>query len=302
MSAKFLVLFLFSLQVIQAKEIALTFDDSPRFAKGHFDGPTRAKKLIEALKKANVEQVAFFTNSSFMDEEGTQRIKSYTDAGHLIANHTHTHPDFNKTSLQDYKNDFDLAHQRLKDLPNFVKWFRFPYLREGNDLEKRNGMRQHLKQNGYINAYITADFSDWHLEYLYQQALKEKKKVDMDGLRKLYVQNALNAANFYDELAQKYLKRSPKHIMLLHETDLAALFIGDLVQAFRSNGWTIITPTQGYTDDLLHFEMKEAMPYNPGRVSELAFERGHNRSELWAPQTNTKQITRDFNELVSQEL
>lgn len=277
-----------------AKEIALTFDDSPRFARGYFDGPTRAQKLIEALKKAEVEQVAFFTNSGFMDDEGTKRIQRYTDAGHLIANHTHDHPDFNKTSLKDYIQNFDQAHTLLKDRPGFIKWFRFPYLREGDDLTKRDGMRGHLKKNGYLNAYITADFSDWHLEYLFQEAHKAGKNIDLEALKKLYTDNALMAAEYYDQMAIQFLKRSPKHVMLLHETDLAALFIDDMVKAFRQKGWKIITPTEAYTDELIHFEIQQALSHNPGRVSEYAFEKGHPRRELWAPQSNIEKINQSF--------
>jgi peptidoglycan-N-acetylglucosamine deacetylase len=293
------LLIFFSLQSIEAKEIALTFDDSPRFAKGVLDGPTRAQNLISALKAANIEQVAFFTNSSFMDDEGTKRINSYIEAGHIIANHTHTHPDFNKTSLQNYIQDFDQAHDLLKNLPTFIKWFRFPYLREGNDLEKRDGMREHLKKNGYINAYITVDFSDWHLEHLYQKAHQDKKHIDLERLKKLYIDNALAAAEYYDEMAKKYLKRSPKHVMLLHETDLAAFFIQDMIEAFRKHGWTIISPQEAYTDDLLHFQFNDPLAYNPGRVSELAYQRGLPRQELWAPQTNTKEITKSFQEVIT---
>jgi peptidoglycan-N-acetylglucosamine deacetylase len=290
---------LFSLQKTLAREIALTFDDSPRFAKGYFDGPTRAQRLIKSLQEANVNQVAFFTNSSFMDEEGTQRIQSYIDAGHLIANHTHSHPDFNKTSLEKYIQEFDRAHDQLKDLATFVPWFRFPYLREGNDLIKRDGMREHLNKKSYINAYITVDFSDWHLEYLFQEAIKQNKNLDLNLVKKIYIENALAAAEYYDEMAIRYLKRSPKHVMLLHETDLAALFIADLALAFRAAGWKIITPTEAYTDDLLNFRVKDPLPNNPGRISELAYERGLERKYLWAPQNNIKELTNTFQELIN---
>jgi len=43
-----------------AKEIAISFDDSTRFAKGYFDGPTRAKKFIETLKTTMIGQVVLY--------------------------------------------------------------------------------------------------------------------------------------------------------------------------------------------------------------------------------------------------
>ncbi|KGJ89441.1 polysaccharide deacetylase family protein [Thalassotalea sp. ND16A] len=97
----------------KSKEIAITFDDSPRKAEGYFNGPNRAKKLIEELKNHQVQQVAFFSNSKRLDAEGIQRLKAYNQAGHIIANHTHNHPDFNKISLEQYVQSFLLADAKL---------------------------------------------------------------------------------------------------------------------------------------------------------------------------------------------
>ena len=46
MTMLFLSLGLLSSPFVMAKEIAITFDDSPRFAQGLLTGPERAKKLI----------------------------------------------------------------------------------------------------------------------------------------------------------------------------------------------------------------------------------------------------------------
>lgn len=39
-----------------------------------------------------------------------------------------------------------------------------------------------------------------------------------------------DAVKFYDKLAKEVLGRSSKHVLLLHENDLAALFVGDLAK------------------------------------------------------------------------
>ena len=80
-----ILLFLFSLisvsNIVDSKEIAITFDDSPRHASGYFDGPTRSKKLISALKNHNVQQVAFFSVSEKLNAEGIARLNRYAEAG-----------------------------------------------------------------------------------------------------------------------------------------------------------------------------------------------------------------------------
>lgn len=152
-----------SLNQANARQIALSFDDSPRPANGYLNGPQRADKIITALKSAQVDQVAFFSVSKNLDEEGMARLKHYSEAGHIIANHTHTHPDFNKTPLEAYIGEIDKADAALRQFSTFRKWFRFPYLREGDTLEKRDGVRAYFHDNDYFNAYITLNLSLIHI-------------------------------------------------------------------------------------------------------------------------------------------
>lgn len=279
------------------KEISFSFDDSPRFATGYYDGPTRAKLLIEELKRHNIEQVAFFAVAGNMDEEEKKRLQQFNDAGHLIANHTLTHPNFNKTSLEDYRNNVQQNHELLKGYSNFIPWFRFPYLREGDTVEKRDGMRKYLKDNGYFNAYITLDNYDWYIESLFQRAVRDKKDIDFDKLKAFYVNTIIAAIEHYDNVAVDVLGRSPKHVLLLHEMDVTAMFVGDLADALREKGWKIISPEESYNDDIATFKLDVALPYNPGRVGEIAISKGK-RKGLRHPSLDEKYLEKAFEEQV----
>lgn len=275
-----------------SKEIAFTFDDSPRFATGHFDGPTRSKKLIKQLKLHNI-QAAFFSVSKNIDQEGDERLKRYAKAGHIIANHTHTHPDFNKLTHSQYEDNFLQAHKSLQTYPQFKRWFRFPFLREGNTEKKRNQMRQTLKESNYFNAYITANNYDWHIESLYQKALREGKKVDLKKLRDFYVDVIIEAIEYYDKMAVKHLGRSPKHVLLLHEMDISALFIGELARELKIRKWKIIDPSDAFKDPISKYKAKKIFKYNPGRVAEIAFEAGQ-KKDLWHESCNETYLNKRF--------
>jgi peptidoglycan/xylan/chitin deacetylase (PgdA/CDA1 family) len=276
-----------------ANEIAITFDDSPREATGYFNGVTRAKKLLLELKKANIKEVAFFSVSSKINKEGKKRIEMFARAGHIIANHTHNHPDFNQLGINEYIDDFKKADELLSKFSNYQKWFRFPYLREGNEVTKRDIMRETLKNLGYKNAYITVNNYDWYMENQFQEAIKKNQKLDFKKLKNYYVENLINAIEFYDQMALKHLGRSPKHVLLLHETDLNALFIGDLTHMLESKGWKIISPKDAYKDDISNFFLVETMKFNPGRIGEIAFSKGQKKN-LWHESCDEDFLDKEF--------
>ena len=279
--------------IAQAKELAFTFDDSPRGAKGYFDGPTRAERLLAELEQHKVPQVAFFSVSRNLDEEGMQRLQSYSEAGHIIANHTHSHPNFNQLSLQEYIDDVAKADELLSDFPTFKKWFRFPYLREGDTVAKRDGMRAYLQENGYINAYITLNNYDWYIETLFQEAVAKGIQVDLNQLKDFYVSVIIEGIEYYDQLAVTHIGHSPKHVLLLHEMDITALFVGDLADALRARGWDIISPQEAFTDNIANYQTQSLLKYNPGRVGEIARDKGQ-ESDLWHPTLNEGYLRERF--------
>lgn len=286
------IFILFTLSVsLFAKEVAISFDDAPRRLTGHFSALGRAKALTTSLKKVGINDVVFYCNSSFITKENYAVLKYYDDHGFTLANHTDSHLDFNKTSFKDYKVDFLKADKTLSQFKNFKRYFRFPYLREGNEKSKRDKMRSLLKEKGYINGYITVDFNDWHLEDLFRRSLKRKEKVDLEKLKKLYISLAKESLEHSEKLSQKYLGRSVKHVLLLHETDLAALFIDDLVLAMKSWGWKIISSQEAYKDQLEKFRIQKPLKRNPGRIGEIAIENNHPMKDLWPHSTSPKYIS-----------
>jgi peptidoglycan-N-acetylglucosamine deacetylase len=286
------------------KRIALSFDDIPRHKGAFLEYDERAIKLIAALDRAGVKQAVFFLNPAKLAEEqgkgGEDRIAAYVAAGHVIANHSNTHPSLSDLSAEAYLADIDEAEKWLKGLPGYRPWFRFPFLNEGRkDKAKRDAVRAGLKARGLRNGYVTAECSDWHIDNLANSAAAAGKAVDMEALRDLYVECHVKAANFYDQLAVKTLGRSPAHVMLLHETDIAALFIGDLVAALRKEGWTIVTADEAYKD-----RIGKLMPDTPsaqGTLTEaLAWEKGL-PVPRWYEGINTDVLTAQFNEKVLKE-
>jgi peptidoglycan/xylan/chitin deacetylase (PgdA/CDA1 family) len=277
-------------QPAAGKRIALTFDDIPRAPGAFLTQEERTDRLIAALKAARVKQAAFFVNPGFLANPeragGEARIGRYVRAGHVLANHSFSHPALTAVTADAYLADIDKAEAWLKGREGRRPWFRFPFLNEGRqDKAKRDAVRAGLKARGLYNGYVTVDASDWHLEQLAIDAKKAGKAIDMDALRDLYVESHFGAAEFYDGLARQTLGRSPAHVLLLHETDLAALWIDDLVAALRRAGWEIVSADAAFADPI-----NTAMPDVPsanGTLTEaLAWEKGL-PAPRWYERNNT---------------
>jgi peptidoglycan-N-acetylglucosamine deacetylase len=286
------------------KRIALSFDDVPRYTGPELSREERQKLLLAGLKKARVKQAVFFVNPAKLDETGNPpdqgAITRYAKAGHALANHTDNHLKLGDVSADEYLAHIDKAEAWLKGRKGYRPWFRFTYLDEGGrDKAKRDAVRAGLKARGLRNGYVTTEAVDWHMLNLWVEAVAAGKAVDRKALCSFYAQHHLAAAEFDDGLAQKALGRSPAHVMLLHETDLAAYCIGDLVAALRGAGWTIITADKAYADPI--GALQPDVPVAQGGLIEaIAWEKGV-PAPRWYEYNDTKRMTADFNTRVLKE-
>ena len=260
------------------KRIAISFDDSPRHAGGFMPPDARAKMLVQSLRKARVKQAAFFVTVGNLEKAGTgngaANIAAYVAAGHVIANHSFAHQRLSGMTAEAYLADIDRAGVWLKDRPGYRPWFRFPFLDEGGkDKTKRDAVRAGLKARGLSNGYVTAESVDWFVDDQATAAKKAGKRVDLKALRDLYVESHVEAAEFYDALMVKTLGRQPVQVLLLHENDVAAMFIDELVAALRAKGWEIVSADAAYADPL--GQLVPDAPVAQGTLTEaLAWQKG----------------------------
>ncbi|WP_439566988.1 polysaccharide deacetylase family protein [Sphingopyxis sp.] len=250
-----LILLLLPMPAAAQKRIALSFDDAPRRSGAFFTPDERTQRIIAELQDVKAPQAVVFVNPGAIGDGdgvgGEQRIAAYVAAGHVIANHSYSHPRLSTTETAAYLADIDTAEAWLKGRPGYRPWFRFPYLDEGGkDKAKRDALRAGLAERGLRNGYVTAESSDWHLENLTREATKAGKVIDRKALGALYATWHVEAANYADGLMQQVIGRQPVQMLLLHETDLAALYIGDLVRALRADGWTVVSADAAYADPI----------------------------------------------------
>lgn len=270
---KVFLIIIVSAAALNAQQIALSFDDAPR-GDGYFTGKQRTEMLIQKLKETGVEQAAFFSTAKYLNtDERKERMRKYVKAGHIIGNHTYDHLHLSRNSARIYMSDILKADSILSQFDGYKKIFRFSFLDEGFTIPLRDSMRTELKKNGFTQGYITVDNYDWYLDFALRKAHEEGKYTDLEKMRDIYIDHVWQSILFYDNIARKTLGRSPKHMLLLHENDLAALFIDDLVRHIRNNGWEIVTAEDAY-DDPIAERYPDVLMNNQGRVAAIALEEG----------------------------
>ncbi len=271
-------LLLISLEAF-AGEIALTFDDAPMGNSALMSATERTQRLLSALQTAEVDDVLFFVNTDKFTPASQQRLKQYVAAGFHLANHSHSHGNASKMSVEAYIADVEKAQHLLAPYDNVLPFHRFPYLNHGRDLAHITQLQNRLNALGLKPGYVTVDNFDFYINHLMNEAKSRGAGIDMVKAEALYVDILWQSVVFYDDIAKRVLGRSPKHVLLLHENDAAALFVGALIAKIRSEGWRIISPREAYTDPIAD-KFPEVTYLGQGRVAALAYARGMQESEL----------------------
>jgi len=257
-----------------SQEIAITFDDAPLGDGALYTGSERASRIIKTLEKHRVKQVAFFVVTSQLNDKGVERLKMYSNAGHLLANHSHSHNWIRAMGTANYIRDIQRADSILKAtaLP-YKPWYRYPFLDEGPTKTSRDSIRVALASLSLMNAYTTVDNYDWYINHALAKAISSNIKIDYSKLKEFYLEHIWNSIQFYDNIGRQVLGRSPRHVLLLHENDLAALFLGDLIQLLKDKGWKIVSPEEAYKDAIAR-EIPDVLFNEQGRLGSIAFAKG----------------------------
>lgn len=256
-------------------KICFTFDDGQTNDIGEYKLEQWNELLLHHLKKHNLRAILFSAGANKTTEKGRYVLQSWNDAGHSIGNHSIAHKNFNNenTSLDFFKSELIKNDSIIRKYSNYLPYFRFPYLKEGNTKEKIEGFRAFMEQVGYKNGHVSVDASDWYIDSRLVKRLKGNPNADISGLRKYYVDHLLNRAAFYDSIASQLTNRKINHVLLLHHNLAAALFLDDLIQHFKDNGWEVIDADKAYQDNI-YSEVPKNIPAGESLIWALAKQSG----------------------------
>jgi peptidoglycan/xylan/chitin deacetylase (PgdA/CDA1 family) len=264
--------------------IAFSFDDGNPNDILQYTAEDWNNMIISTLKKNSIHSVWFVAAKNMDNERGINLLKNWNKSGNLIANHTYNHRNYNQSgiSCSEFISDIQRCDSLISNYSNYRKIFRFPYLKCGNTVEKRDSLRSWFDNNGYQQGWVSVDASDWYINSRLIQRLKEDSLADITDFRDYYVNHIFERALYYNSLSKEINQRQIKHILLLHFNLTSALFLDDLIGKFISEGWKIESYAKAI-EDPVYLELPSAMPSEQSLIWMMAKQCGHYEKVLRYP-------------------
>ncbi len=239
----------------QAKiKLAITVDDLPKHSELP-SGTNRkevAEKMLAAFKSHNIVEVYGFINAEPLKSDPSldEVLKLWTSFSYPLGNHSYSHQSLNKISAQDFEREIELNEETLKRHSHDQDWhfFRYPYLHEGENLEKRNLIRTYLKEKSYKIAQVTIDFADWSWNEPYARCLNAKNLKAIAWLKKSYLTCASDQLHRADKISRALFKKQGAQILLLHIGAFDAEMIPALLELYKKEGVEFITLADALKD------------------------------------------------------
>ncbi|MDX1421419.1 MAG: polysaccharide deacetylase family protein [Rubricoccaceae bacterium] len=244
------------------RAVALTFDDLP-----HQATPASIAcdpdallamhdRLLAGLAAHGAPAAGLVTEGNACDRlpDGTLAaiLTRWLDDGHLLGNHTHSHPDLVTTAVEDYTADIVRGEGTTKRLlaarGQPLRYFRHPYLRTGDTAEKKAAVERFLRGRGYTIAPVTIDSDEWVFAAAYSRAVAEADTAMARRIRTEYLTWSEDVVAHFEGWSREVLGYEPPQVALLHANLLHADALGDLLAMYRRRGYRFVSLDEALRD------------------------------------------------------
>jgi len=259
-----------------AQQVALTFDDLP--AHGSLPaGQTRlqiANSILTTLHDQNLAEVYGFINAAQLEKvpDDIAVLKAWRAAGQPLGSHTYSHPSLNDLTPAEFEAEIARNEPVLSTLMagQDWHWFRYPFLWEGDTLEKRRAVRAYLQQNGYKVAQVSLDFEDYLWNAPYARCVDKHDDKAIDFLRTTYLSTADQYITVFRDLTHTLYGRDIPYVLLLHIGAFDAKMLPDLIALLRSRGFTFTTLPEAMKDAAYREDPDVALKYGGAFQEQIA--------------------------------
>jgi len=248
-----------------SQEVAITVDDLP--AHGALPpGMTRvdvAKSILGTLRQARAPKVYGFVNAKKLEQhpEDVEVLKLWRKAGFPLGNHTYGHVSLNESSPAQFDQNVAADEPELKSLMGHQNWhwFRYPYLWEGDTLEKRHAVRQYLKDHKYHVAQVTLDFEDYLWNGPYARCMAKNDSAAIEWLKSSYMSTAAQYIALDQQMAKLVYGRDIRHVLLVHIGGFETVMLPQLLGFMKKQGFRFVTLPEAEKDPAYNIDPDMAL-------------------------------------------
>jgi len=246
--------------VEKKRPIVITVDDLPLSSRSlHASADERraiTRDLLAALERHGIDAVGLVTWGNVQDATDREALEMWLDAGHELGNHSTRHLSYTATEEERFIADVDSCRARLVEVlaprGQSLRFFRFPYLREGDTREKVLAMRAYLDASGQRNLPVTLDNQDWSYERPWVEERRAGRARDLERIACDY-QAALRAEIVDQERRGDALAgRMLPQILLLHANEVGAAQWDALFTWLEETGHEFVAADSAFVDPILH--------------------------------------------------
>ena len=262
-----------------APQIAFTFDDLPEHGPLP-PGETRiqvASKIISALQNAHLPPVYGFVNAIWIEKNpaDAEVLKAWRAAGFPLGSHSWSHMNLNQHTLSEFEADV------LRDEPTLEqfmagqdwRWFRYPFLAEGDTPEKRAGVRKFFSEHGYRIAAVTMSFGDYRFNEPYARCQTKGDSKSVALLKDAYLKAADDSIGYYRQLSHMLFGRDIPYVLLMHVGALDAEMLPQLLDLYHARGFEFVALPQAERDQFYRVDINLHLPPAPDMLEWVAGER-----------------------------
>ena len=220
---------------------------------------TANRKLLDALARHHVPVTGFVVQKSVEDlgtSAGTLILRDWITHGFDLGNHSYAHPDFNDLTVQQFEDQITRGEATFVPLMKAAgrkpEFFRFPYNHTGDTKEKHDTIADFLAHRGYRLAPCTIETSDWMFNTAYGRMLARHDDTSAARLRAEYLAFTAAQIDYFDGLNKQVLGYDPPQIMLIHDNQLNADVIEDLLAIFEKKRFRWVSLSDAEADLVYH--------------------------------------------------
>lgn len=234
--------------------MAITFDDLPAHGSlpPHETRLQVAESILKTLEAEKMPPVYGFINAVGVSSTPKEEVvlKAWRAAGQPLGNHTWSHPSLEAVSAGAFEQEIAKNEPMLKKYMDGQDWhwFRYPFLYEGETLEKRRAVRGWLAGHGYRIAEVNMDFGDYLWNDPYARCSAKGDKAAITRLHDSYLATADEYVGVFRKASAMVYGRDVKYILLMHIGAFDARMLPELLALYRARGFSFISLEEAEKD------------------------------------------------------